>query len=57
VIRCLPPERLEIHIEVTGETERTFVLTALGQRLGASLNAIRDRLAGPDGGHGQQAVV
>jgi tRNA threonylcarbamoyladenosine biosynthesis protein TsaE len=28
VSRCLPAERLEIRIELTGETERTFALTA-----------------------------
>ncbi len=28
VSRCLPAERLEIKIEVTGETERTFTLAA-----------------------------
>jgi tRNA threonylcarbamoyladenosine biosynthesis protein TsaE len=30
VIGCLPPERLEIHIEVVGDTARRFQLVAVG---------------------------
>ncbi len=33
VADCLPEERLEIHIEPTGETEREFRITAYGERL------------------------
>jgi tRNA threonylcarbamoyladenosine biosynthesis protein TsaE len=47
VVRCLPPERLEIQIEVAGQTERTFSLTAHGRRLEAALDAIRERTSQP----------
>ena len=45
VSRCLPPERLEIHIHVTGETERTFEITALGGELALSVGTLAERLA------------
>lgn len=32
VARCLPPERIEIEIEVIGETERKFRITPIGDR-------------------------
>ena len=32
VERCLPPERLEIRIEPSGESERQFTFTAIGSR-------------------------
>jgi tRNA threonylcarbamoyladenosine biosynthesis protein TsaE len=32
VIDCLPPDRIEIHIEVAGQTSREFEITALGDR-------------------------
>jgi tRNA threonylcarbamoyl adenosine modification protein YjeE len=44
VERCLPPERLEVAIEVTGATERTFVVTALGERYQAALNQLKKLL-------------
>ena len=44
VVRCLPPERLEIQLHVTGETERTFEISALGARLGDILDALAVRL-------------
>ena len=33
VIDCLPPDRIEIHIEVAGQTSREFEITALGEGL------------------------
>lgn len=33
VPNCLPPERLEIQVEVTGDTSRRFTLIAHGERL------------------------
>ena len=30
VVDCLPPSRLEIHIEITGEASREFTITGLG---------------------------
>ena len=45
VSRCLPPERLEIHIHVTGETERTFEITALGGELAMAVDRLAERLA------------
>ena len=45
VHRCLPPERLEIRIEVTGETERTFAITAVGTTLEAAVAVLAERLA------------
>jgi len=33
VIDCLPPQRLEIHIEVVGDTRREFRLIAVGPQL------------------------
>ena len=49
VARCLPADRLEIHIEVTGETERTFQLHVTDARLEPALAALADRL-GPHRG-------
>lgn len=40
VQRCLPPDRLEIRIEVTGDTEREFSIAAVG-----SLNDVVARTA------------
>ncbi|MBC8868946.1 MAG: tRNA (adenosine(37)-N6)-threonylcarbamoyltransferase complex ATPase subunit type 1 TsaE [Planctomycetes bacterium] len=33
VIDCLPPDRIEIRIEVAGETTRDFEIVAVGERL------------------------
>ena len=33
VLDCLPPDRIEIRIEVVGETARAFTVTARGERL------------------------
>jgi len=41
---CLPPDRMEIQIEVTGQTSRRFTVTALG-RPAALLEPLRLRLA------------
>ena len=40
VIDCLPPQRLEIHIEVVGETERQFRLIAVGREAAALVDAL-----------------
>jgi tRNA threonylcarbamoyladenosine biosynthesis protein TsaE len=37
---CLPPERLEVDIEITGETGRAFALTARGHAEADALRAI-----------------
>ena len=44
VLGCLPPERLEIHIHVTGETERTFEINAAGKTLASVVDALGRRL-------------
>jgi len=44
VADCLPSERLEIDIEVTGESRRRFELTARGESAGALLAALRTKL-------------
>jgi tRNA threonylcarbamoyladenosine biosynthesis protein TsaE len=38
VLACLPPQRLEIHIEVVGDTARQFRLAAVGGEFSAMLN-------------------
>ncbi|HTN77590.1 MAG TPA: tRNA (adenosine(37)-N6)-threonylcarbamoyltransferase complex ATPase subunit type 1 TsaE [Pirellulaceae bacterium] len=43
VLGCLPRERLEIHIEVTGETARTFEIIGTG-KLAAVVNELAQRL-------------
>ena len=45
VIDCLPPQRLEIHIEVVGDTERQFRLIAVGQEPAMILNDLAVRLS------------
>jgi tRNA threonylcarbamoyladenosine biosynthesis protein TsaE len=40
VTACLPPQRIEIRIEVTGEASREFTITALG----AQYRELPDRL-------------
>jgi tRNA threonylcarbamoyladenosine biosynthesis protein TsaE len=41
VAACLPEERLEIEIEVTGPTQRRFVIRAVAERLQASMAALQ----------------
>jgi tRNA threonylcarbamoyladenosine biosynthesis protein TsaE len=45
VARCLPPERLEIRIEVTGETARRFEVCSLGGRYDEAARRLESRLA------------
>ena len=40
VERCLPEERIEIHIEVTGPQSRRFEVAALGERLAAAIGPL-----------------
>ncbi len=44
VAECLPPERVEIQCEATGETERQFSITATSPLLADALKAARQRL-------------
>jgi tRNA threonylcarbamoyladenosine biosynthesis protein TsaE len=44
VQNCLPPERLEIHMEVTGETARRFQITATGETHRQVVENLRRRL-------------
>ena len=44
VADCLPDERLEIDIEVTGPTARRFTLRASGERMQAALEEVSKRL-------------
>ena len=37
---CLPPERIEIHIEVTGSESRRFEILALGDRYAETLRRL-----------------
>ena len=46
VSRCLPAERLEIKIEITGETERTFVLVGTTVELEQSLTRLKKLVGG-----------
>ncbi len=45
VIDCLPPERLEIHIEVVDNTSREFRFHARGDGLPSVLQALKARLS------------
>jgi len=45
VERCLPAERLEIAIEVTGDTARRFTLVPRGLRYEATLEQLRKTLS------------
>jgi len=47
VCEGLPRDRLEIHIEATGETTRVFELVAVGAGYEPTLTAIRERLERP----------
>jgi tRNA threonylcarbamoyladenosine biosynthesis protein TsaE len=42
VRRCLPSERVEIHIEVTGPDSRRFEIAALGQRYESLIEQLRE---------------
>ena len=44
VVDCLPLERLEIDIQITGDSQRRFEITALGARPEAVLEALRAKL-------------
>jgi len=44
VANCLPRERLEIEIVVTGPESRTFEIAARGPRFAACVEALRKRL-------------
>lgn len=46
VERCLPCERLEVAIEVTGDTSRRFHFRASGDRYEEALDHLREWLAG-----------
>jgi tRNA threonylcarbamoyladenosine biosynthesis protein TsaE len=41
VPRCLPSDRIEIHIEVTGMRSRRFEIAAVGQRYAAVIEQLR----------------
>jgi tRNA threonylcarbamoyladenosine biosynthesis protein TsaE len=47
VERCLPKERIEIHIEVTGPESRRFEIIALGIEYAAAIDRLQRRLHGP----------
>jgi tRNA threonylcarbamoyladenosine biosynthesis protein TsaE len=42
---CLPTERLDVQIDVIGETQRRFRIIATGDALRSSVEALRSRLA------------
>jgi tRNA threonylcarbamoyladenosine biosynthesis protein TsaE len=44
VAGCLPDERVEIRIEPTGETSRTFVICAVGERFKSVVETLKARL-------------
>jgi tRNA threonylcarbamoyladenosine biosynthesis protein TsaE len=46
VRHCLPSERIEIHIEVVGDTSRRFELLARGERLLDAMRRLAAQLAG-----------
>jgi tRNA threonylcarbamoyladenosine biosynthesis protein TsaE len=41
---CLPRERVDIHIEVTGETERKFTITAIGEQFSYVITDLAKKL-------------
>ena len=43
VMNCLPTDRLEIHIEVTGPQSRRFEVVAVGEKLAAAIDRLRRR--------------
>ncbi|MEQ8789660.1 MAG: tRNA (adenosine(37)-N6)-threonylcarbamoyltransferase complex ATPase subunit type 1 TsaE [Pirellulaceae bacterium] len=44
VADCLPPERIEIHVEVTGEQSRRFRISAAPDALQPVVNSLAERL-------------
>jgi tRNA threonylcarbamoyladenosine biosynthesis protein TsaE len=44
---CLPPERIEIRIEVVGATQRRFTVQAIGERYREAIVRLADRLRTP----------
>ncbi len=44
VEHCLPAERIQIRIEVTGDSSRRFEIGAIGQRFGTALALLQSRL-------------
>jgi tRNA threonylcarbamoyladenosine biosynthesis protein TsaE len=42
---CLPPDRVEVHIDVTGPQSRRFHVVAVGETYGPALDQVRRRLA------------
>jgi tRNA threonylcarbamoyladenosine biosynthesis protein TsaE len=44
VAGCLPQERIEIHIEPTGETSREFVISEVGERAISVVAELKNRL-------------
>jgi tRNA threonylcarbamoyladenosine biosynthesis protein TsaE len=49
VERCLPPDRVEIHVEVAGPQLRRFDVRAVGEKYATAVEALRRRLAAPTG--------
>jgi len=43
VAHCLPEERLEIHIDVTGDQSRRFTITGIGERYQAVVRGLESR--------------
>lgn len=48
VAECLPDERLEIEIEVTGPTSRLFTIRGMGEALASALHELRLAIELPD---------
>lgn len=44
VVDCLPSDRLEIEIQIVGDTERRFEITASGEHSSAIVDALRTKL-------------
>jgi tRNA threonylcarbamoyladenosine biosynthesis protein TsaE len=44
VTNCLPPDRLEIHIEISGDRARQFCIAAVGSRLQPVIRRLQARL-------------
>ena len=42
VMNCLPKDRIEIRIEVTGPQSRRFEVVAVGEKLAAAIDRLRD---------------
>ncbi len=45
VVDCIPHDRLEIEIHVTGEAERTFEISATSDRLKSLIQSLHNKLA------------